>query len=390
MSSRHRPGSHSSPPYPVSSIYFEVEGPPPASLLAPLQPPHPIQIPQAAVEEAPSEDLDITFEYVIEEDEPEVASNAVVLCDAATQWSRPPSRPASRPGSAAASPRPFLGLRISGVLEALITAAAPVYAPRAPRASPPPPPAYADSATRVTRRPPALIIQRRAHAPWAATDPFTSLSSATTGASNNFITLLYNRQDRTWDRSGRVTAMLPNNSYYVSLDGSRRVTQRTRAHIKPIAIFPIHSGDVFSGRLRPGALSDAPVVTQPRVVPVPVTAVDGARPKTPPLEPAHAQEDVADDIATPVKIERDIDGAATRPSSSSPVLRRRRLHAHPSSVSQPAPRPSVPPRLAPAGDDIAPKRRRGRPRKAPAPQLFSDVVRAADNQSTADPVRQPL
>ena len=88
MSSRHRPGSHSSPPYPISSIYFEVEGPPPGSLLAPLQPPHPIQIPQAAVvEEAPSEDLDVTFEYVIEEDEPEVASNAVVLCDVATQWS---------------------------------------------------------------------------------------------------------------------------------------------------------------------------------------------------------------------------------------------------------------------------------------------------------------
>ena len=72
----------------MSRVYFEVKGPPPGSLLAPLQPPHPIQIPQAAVvEEAPSEDLDITFEYVIEEDEPEVASNAVVLCDAATQWS---------------------------------------------------------------------------------------------------------------------------------------------------------------------------------------------------------------------------------------------------------------------------------------------------------------
>ena len=158
MLSRHRPGSHSSPPYAVSSIYFEVEGPPPGALLAPLQPPHPIQLPQAVVvEEAPAEDPDATYEYVIEADEAEVASNAVVLCDAATQW----SRPASCPGSAAASPRPFIGLRISGVVEALITAAAPVYTPRPPRASPPPPPVYADSAPRVVRRPPpALLIQR--------------------------------------------------------------------------------------------------------------------------------------------------------------------------------------------------------------------------------------
>ena len=161
MSSRHRLGSHSSPPYPVSSIFFEVEGPPPEALLAPLQPPHPHQPPQAVVvEEAPAEDPDRTYEYVIEED-PEIASNAVVLVDACTQWSRPPSRPSSRPGSAAASPRPFIGLRISGVVKALITAAAPVYAPRAPRASPPPPPVYADSAPRVVHRPPlALLIQR--------------------------------------------------------------------------------------------------------------------------------------------------------------------------------------------------------------------------------------
>ena len=139
MSSRPRLGSHSSPPYPTSSIYFEVEGPPPKALLAPLQPPqlHPLQLPQAVVvEEAPAEDPDATFEYVLEADDPEIASNAVVVVDATTQW----SRPSSRPGSAAASPRPIIGLRISGVVEALTTAAAPVYATQSPRASPPPPP----------------------------------------------------------------------------------------------------------------------------------------------------------------------------------------------------------------------------------------------------------
>ena len=49
------------------------------------------------------------------------------------------------------------------VVEALITAAVPVFAARASRAPspPPPPPAYADSAARVVRRPPnALLIQR--------------------------------------------------------------------------------------------------------------------------------------------------------------------------------------------------------------------------------------
>ena len=160
MTSRSCLGSHLSPPYPRSSRYFEFEGPSPDALLAPLQPPpsHPTPPPQAVViEEAPIEqDLDETVEYFIEED-PEVASNAVILVDAQTQWSRPPSRP----GSAAASPRPVVGIRISGVVEALITAAVPVFAPRSPRASPPPPPAYADSASRVVRRPPqALLVSR--------------------------------------------------------------------------------------------------------------------------------------------------------------------------------------------------------------------------------------
>ena len=153
-------GSHSSPPYPRSSLYFEFKAPPPEAFLAPLQlpPAHPQPLPQAViVEEAPAEELDDTVEYYLEAEDPEIASNAIVLVDAQTQVSRPPSCP----GSARASPRPVIGVRISGVIEALITAAAPVYAARSPRASPPPPPAYADSAARVVRRPPpALLIQR--------------------------------------------------------------------------------------------------------------------------------------------------------------------------------------------------------------------------------------
>ena len=155
-------GSHSSPPYPRSSLYFEFEAPPLGATLEPLQIPqaHPQPPPQAVVvEEAPAEDLDETVEYFLEADDPEVASNAIILVNAQTQVSRPPSARASP----RASPRPIIGLRISGVVEALITAAAPVYAARSPRASPPPPPppAYADSAARVVRRPPnALLFQR--------------------------------------------------------------------------------------------------------------------------------------------------------------------------------------------------------------------------------------
>ena len=154
--------SHSSPPYPRSSLYFEFEAPPISAFLDPLQIPqaHPQPPPQAVVvEEAPAEDLDETVEYFLEADDPEVASNAIILVDAQTQVSRPPSARASP----RASPHPIIGLRISGVVEAIITPAAPVYATRSPRASPPPPPppAYADSAARVVRRPPnALLVQR--------------------------------------------------------------------------------------------------------------------------------------------------------------------------------------------------------------------------------------
>ena len=152
--------SHSSPPYPRSSLYFEFEAPPVSAFLDPLQIPqaHPDPPPQAVVvEQAPAEDLDETVEYFLEADDPEVASNAIILVDAQTQVSRPPSAHASP----RASPRPIIGLRISGVVEAIITGATPVYATRSPRASPPPPPAYADSAARVVRRPPnALLLQR--------------------------------------------------------------------------------------------------------------------------------------------------------------------------------------------------------------------------------------
>ena len=149
-----RLGSHSSPPYLRASILFEA--PTPEELLDQA---HPQPPPQAVLVEEAADDLDETVEFFIEAEDPEVASNAIVLVDAATQVSRPPSRP----GSARASPRPFIGVRVSGVVEALITAAVPVFAARSPRASPPPPlpPAYADSAARVVKRPPpALLIQR--------------------------------------------------------------------------------------------------------------------------------------------------------------------------------------------------------------------------------------
>ena len=91
MSSRHCLGSLSSPPYPTPSLFLEIEGPPPEALLAPLTHPqtHQQQLPQQVlVDEAP-EDLDGTFEYVFQGDDPEIASNAIVLVDATTQWSRP-------------------------------------------------------------------------------------------------------------------------------------------------------------------------------------------------------------------------------------------------------------------------------------------------------------
>ena len=128
MSSGHRLGFLSAPPYPQPSLFLEIKGPPPEALLEQLARPQPLsqQLPQqVVVEEAAPEDLDLTYKYVLGADDPEVASNAIVLVDATTQW----SRPLPRPGSAAASAPPVIRLRISGVVEAIITAAAPVYAP---------------------------------------------------------------------------------------------------------------------------------------------------------------------------------------------------------------------------------------------------------------------
>ena len=145
-------GSLSAPPRPQPStqLLLTIEGPPPEALLdapAPHPQPHPPPLPQAVVvEEAVQDDFDQTYEYWIEGDDPEVASNAIVVVDAATQY----SSPLSRPGLAAASPAPIVGLRISGLVEEVITRAAPVFAPRRPHpsasASPPPPLLYADSA----------------------------------------------------------------------------------------------------------------------------------------------------------------------------------------------------------------------------------------------------
>ena len=178
-----------------------------------------------------------------------------------------------------------------------------------------------------------------------------------------------------------MTAVLPNNAYYVSLDGSRRVTQRTRAHIKPIAIFPLHVDDAFCGKPLPGASSDAPVVAR-RFLQVPVAADHPVDEETPPLEPANAPPFNNDGPV--VKIKRVVDRAPARPSSSSPVARRRGRPRLPASVSQPAPRTPLPSRFAPPVDEVAPKRRRGRPRKEPAPQPVAEYVVPADTESAED------
>ena len=164
MKSRSRLGSSSAPPRPQPSTSFTItiDGPLPEAFVEALPPqPQPPLLPQpVVVDQATREDLDDTLEYWIEEGDPEIASNAVICVDACTQY----SRPSSRPGSAAVSPRPIIGLRISGAIEAIITGAAPVYAPREPRPStsaPSPPPLYRDSARRVVRRPPpSLLVQR--------------------------------------------------------------------------------------------------------------------------------------------------------------------------------------------------------------------------------------
>merc|ERR1711911_543383 len=190
--------------------------------------------------------------------------------------------------------------------------------------------------------------------------------------------LVQNRHDRTWDRSGRVTAVLPNNAYYVSLDGSRRVTQRTRAHIKPIATFPLHVDDVCCVRPLPGASGDAPVVAQPRAFPVRVAADPPVEEETPAVEPAHAPS-FPDDT---VKVERIVDGTPHRPASSSPISGRRDRLRLLATVSQPTQRTPVAPRFAPPVDDVAPKRRRGRPRKNPAPARIAERALSSNSDSS--------
>ena len=148
----------------------------------------------------------------------------------------------------------------------------------------------------------------------------------------------------------------------MSLDGSRRVTQRTRAHIKPIAIFPIRSDDVCFARPPPAA-SDASPPSQSGVVPV--AATDHAARETPAVEPATAEADAPDDAGAAVKIERTLCDPEGRRCSASPVRRLPRRAASSSSASQPPLRTSEPSRLATAGDRV--KRGRGRPRKRPAP-----------------------
>ena len=67
-------GSLSSPPYPTPSLFLQIDGPTPESLLEPLTQPQPLpqQLPQQVlVDEA--EDLEWTYEYVLEGDDPEIA-----------------------------------------------------------------------------------------------------------------------------------------------------------------------------------------------------------------------------------------------------------------------------------------------------------------------------
>ena len=137
MTSVPHPGSLSAPPHPAPQLIITFSAP------LPELPPVALHPQAVVIEEA--EDLDSTYEYWIEEeDTPEVASNA---------------RPSLQPESAAASPNPIIGIRIAGVIEAVITSAVPVFQASQPRQSQLPLPACTDSAPRVWRRPP-LLIQR--------------------------------------------------------------------------------------------------------------------------------------------------------------------------------------------------------------------------------------
>ena len=130
-----------------------------------------------------------------------------------------------------------------------------------------------------------------------------------------------NRHDRTWNRSGRVTAVLPHNSYYVLFNGSRRVIQRTRAHIKPIALFPIRADNVCFARQPLGVTNDAVRPgPQPNVVPVPIAAQDHAIEEKTALEPAAQTKDADKDI---LEVKCPVDSPALVQRSASPCFRRR-------------------------------------------------------------------
>ena len=174
-----------------------------------------------------------------------------------------------------------------------------------------------------------------------------TVGAASLGYKVLFVELLQtlNRHDRTWNRSSRVTAVLPHNSYYVSLNGSRRVTQRTRAHIKSISLFPILAEDVCFGRQPLRVASEAP---HPRAQPgvVPVAAMDCPGEKTEALNPAAVTED-ADEVEDVHEVKCPIDDPAPCVRSSSPVLRCRCGTTPSSSASQPAQRPQEPLPVAP-------------------------------------------
>ena len=88
------------------------------------------------------------------------------------------------------------------------------------------------------------------------------------------------------------------------------------------------------------------------------------------MEPAHAPPFPDDSV----KVERVVDGTPDRPASSPPAARRRDRAHLPATVSQPPLGTPDAPRFAPPVDCVAPKRRRGRPRKRPAPEPIADRI----------------
>ena len=96
--------------------------------------------------------------------------------------------------------------------------------------------------------------------------------------------------------------MLTHNSYQVSLDGSRRVTQRTRAHLKSISIFPIRAGNGSSAAPPPRVFIEAPPVTDQIRSDVPGADPQSYKKMTPPLEPSSMPQDAAEHLQRPVEL----------------------------------------------------------------------------------------